>query len=86
MVAPGPGNYDIGFHVTAVPAVVVSADNTFGAGKLSEDLITRTAWLDATLTQGKSPQQILDGYGGYIAAGFRFATAAEVQALWDASE
>jgi HYR domain-containing protein len=79
----GPGNYDFAFRVTAIPAVVVSADNTFGAGKLSEDLITGMEWLDLTLTQGKSPQQILDGYGGYIAAGFRFATATEVQALWE---
>jgi len=79
----GPGNYDLAFHVTAVPAVVVSADNTFGAGKLSEDLITRMEWLDPTLTQGKSPQQILAGYGGYIAAGFRFASVAEVQTLWE---
>jgi hypothetical protein len=78
-----PGNYDIGFRVTAISAVITSSGSTFGPGRSSEDLITGMEWLDLTLTQGKSPQQILDGYGDYIAAGFRFATAAEVQALWE---
>ena len=78
-----PGYYDFGFRVTAVPAVITSTDNTFGAGKLSVDLITGLQWLDLPLTQGKSPEQILGGYGGYIGAGFRFATSAEVQTLWE---
>jgi len=79
----GPGYYDLGFRVTAVPAVITSPDNTFGTGRLSLDLVTGLEWLDLPLTQGRSPADILAGYGNYITAGFRFASAAEVQALWE---
>jgi hypothetical protein len=78
-----PGYYDVGFRVTAVPAVITSPDNSYGTGKLSVDLITGLEWLDLTLTVNESPAQIQAGEGGYLAAGFRLATPPEVQSLWE---
>jgi len=73
--------YDLAFRVTASAPVITSPTNTFGAGKLSLDLITGREWLDLPLTQNRSPREILNGYGGFIAGGLRFADGNEVREL-----
>lgn len=39
-------------------------------------------WLDITLTQGQSVNSLLNGFGGYIDSGFRYATSIEVTELF----
>lgn len=61
--------------------IVDSRDNSFGEGALSLDCNTGLEWLDLTLTQGRSVNDILNGFGGYIDAGFVVASTDQVEKL-----
>jgi beta-glucanase (GH16 family) len=50
-------------------------------GSTTLDTATGLEWLDLTLTQGVTAQDVLAGYGGYIADGWAFATVDEVCGL-----
>ena len=51
--------------------VVPPIDN----GYTTIDTTSGLEWLDLTLTQGVSAQDVLNGFGGYVDAGWTFATA-----------
>ena len=51
-------------------------------GNVTRDTSTGLDWLDVTQTQGVSVDQVNAGFGGFIAAGWRFATAAELCGLF----
>lgn len=73
------------FFFSAGPsnALLVSVDlNTPNDGLLTVDTNTNLSWLDLTATRGQSYDTIVSGYGGYFSLGFRYATTAEVSALW----
>jgi hypothetical protein len=54
-----------------------------GDGLITKDSLTGLEWLDLTATQGASFDQVTAGFGGYTTEkGFRFANAAEVDALF----
>lgn len=71
-------------------ATLINASySTPGDNLLTEDSATGLEWLNMGLTRGPlqtsdgvSVDQILAGYGGYIAAGFQFATLAQVARLF----
>jgi len=64
-------------------ATLVSTDLALpGDGLLTYDSATGLQWLDLTATLGKSVNEVLGGYGGYIDTGFRYATTAEVEQLY----
>ena len=50
-------------------------------GDTTFDPNTGLEWLDLSLTVGQSVSSVLGGFGGYVAAGFRVATVAEVRTL-----
>lgn len=52
-----------------------------GDGLLTHDTQTGLRWLDVTETQAVSVDDILADAGGWMSAGFRYATLAEVQTL-----
>jgi hypothetical protein len=55
---------------------------TTGDGLITKDSRTGLEWLDLTLTRGASYDAVAAGFGGYTTQnGFRFASAAEVNAL-----
>jgi hypothetical protein len=51
-------------------------------GLLTLDTSTGLQWLDLTLTRDLGVDQILAGEGGWVAAGFRYATFADIAALF----
>jgi CxxC motif-containing protein (DUF1111 family)/beta-glucanase (GH16 family)/predicted lipoprotein with Yx(FWY)xxD motif len=53
-------------------------------GDTTIDTTSDLEWLDLTLTQGISAQDVLAGHGGYIADGWTFATVEEVCTLFEA--
>lgn len=71
-------------------AALFNADySAAGDNLLTDDSGTGLSWLNMGLTRGAlqtsdgvSVDQILAGYGGYIAAGFQFATLAQVSQLF----
>ena len=50
-------------------------------GNVTTDTIANRDWLDLTATQGITAQDVLAGYGGYIAAGWTYATIDQVCGL-----
>ena len=70
-----------------VVAAVFSADDPrYGAGMLTVDTSTGLAWLDLPLTSGLSYQEVLAAtQPGGAFAGFRYASAQEVFAFFDAA-
>ena len=78
----GSSGFVIGVSLLANPPVT-SPDDTFGVGALTFDPNTDLEWLDLPLTQGRSVNNVLlDGFGGYAAAGFRVALNSEVAQLF----
>ena len=55
-------------------------------GDTTIDTASGLEWLDLTSTQGVSAQDVLAGYGGYIEAGWTFATVEQVCGLYGALE
>ena len=56
----------------------------FGAGSVTVDSSTNLAWLDLTLTEGKSFNEVFSQLGvGRMYSGYRFATPEEVYALFE---
>ena len=51
-------------------------------GDTTIDDDTGLEWLDLTFTAGQSFNSIIGGFGGFVADGYRFATAAEVLTLF----
>ena len=66
--------------------LVRADDPAFGAGtdgfNLTRDTATGLEWLDLTLTKGLSYNAVAGGAGGFIAAGFSFATESQVSTLF----
>jgi hypothetical protein len=56
-----------------------------GDGLVTFDSRTNLQWLDVPATQGVSQYDILDGSGGWIAEGFRYATFEEYKGLLSSS-
>lgn len=54
-----------------------------GDGLVTRDTDTGLEWLDATLTLDLSTNQVLAGAGGWIGAGWRYATLGETCALFE---
>jgi hypothetical protein len=55
-------------------------------GLLTRDTSTGLDWLDITETSGRSYEEVRDGFGGYTTQqGFRFATTADVSALFSSA-
>jgi hypothetical protein len=71
------------FLAQSAQAALLAGDlTTSGDGLITKDSLTGLEWLDLTLTQGISFDAVAAGFGGYTTEkGFRFANAAEVNAL-----
>ena len=52
-------------------------------GDMTLDSRTRLEWLDVTLTQGLTYDQVSAGAGGYVGSGWRYATSGELMALFN---
>ena len=64
-------------------ATLVNVDlNNPGDARITRDTETNLGWLDVPLTDGMSYEEIMDGAGGWIPGGWRYATTAEVCALF----
>ena len=71
--------------VLAAPAgaVLISQDlSAPGDGLITFDTDTNLQWLDVTATLNLSYDDLIAGAGGFIAAGFGFATNTQVETLW----
>ena len=67
---------------TGQPAIRIEAANTLiDNGSTTLDSASGLEWLDLTLTQGVSAQEVLAGFGGYMDAGWTFATVDQVCGL-----
>ena len=66
--------------VRAVPLVAQDLYAS-GDGLVSRDAARGIDWLDLTLTQGQSIDDVLQGAGGWISQGWRLATNSEVCGL-----
>ena len=55
---------------------------TSGDKLITRDTGTGLDWLDLTATQGRSVNEVLADFGGFVSAGFRYATPVEVEALF----
>ena len=66
----------------ALADLVVVDRIALGDGQITRDTDTGLDWLDVTLTVNLSYNDVVAGVGGFSAAGFRHATAAEVCALF----
>jgi len=53
-----------------------------GDGLVTRDTATALDWLDLTLTTNLSVNAVLGGAGGWLPAGWRYATDPEVLSLW----
>ena len=62
---------------TTPPVASTLIDN----GDTTLDTASGLEWLDLTLTQGVSAQDVLNGFGGYVDAGWSFATVEQVCGL-----
>lgn len=68
---------------TPAGAVLIAQDlSAPGDELLTLDSDTNLQWLDLTETAGLSYDDIIGGAGGYLAAGFSFATTTQVATLW----
>jgi hypothetical protein len=72
------------FLAQSAQAALLAGDlATSGDGLITKDSLTGLEWLDLTATQGASFDQVTAGLGGYTTEkGFRYANAAEVNALF----
>ena len=68
----------LGFLASASPALSTAFVDQ---GSSTLDTNTGLEWLDVTLTDDKSVDDFLSGYGGYLAAGYHVATWSEVDML-----
>jgi len=72
--------------VSVVGGVVSTASpsraNLINAGSFVTDTISRLNWLDLPATEGQTYDAVIGGYGGYLAAGWRYATSNEVSELF----
>lgn len=67
----------------AAEAALVSVDyRAAGDSLLTLDTVTGLRWLDVDATLGKSAHDLFDGAGGWVAAGFRYATDLDVRTLF----
>ena len=64
--------------ITTAPANATLMDQ----GGTTLDTATNLQWLDLTATLGQSYNSVIGGFGGFIAAGYRHATTAEVTQLF----
>src|SRR5262245_27771125 len=64
-------------------AELQSRDSEYGPGTITRDTVGGLDWLDVTLTKNRSVDDITAqlGLGGEF-EGFRYATTAEIAALW----
>lgn len=54
-----------------------------GDALITLDTISGLGWLDLTATENESYNSVIGGFGGFTTTeGFRYATAAEIAALW----
>jgi hypothetical protein len=70
------------FAATAFVLSLTAHASLIDNGNTTIDTTTGREWLDLTLTQGQSYFDIALGYGDYVSAGYRLATASEVCGLW----
>ena len=70
--------------VVAVTAITFTSAHAalINQGSTTRDTDTNLEWLDLTETAGLSYNDVIGGSGGHIAAGFRYATTAEVGVLF----
>jgi hypothetical protein len=70
--------------VSPASAALIEVDLfTQGDKLLTLDTSTGLEWLDLTATEDESYNSIIGGFGGFITSeGFRYATEAEIAALW----
>jgi hypothetical protein len=64
--------------LTATTAKAVLIDN----GSTTLDTVTGLEWLDVTATIGQSYNDIIGGFGGYIASGYRYANITDMCSLF----
>jgi len=64
--------------LTATTAKAVLIDN----GSTTLDTVTGLEWLDVTATTGQSYNDVIGGFGGYIASGYRYANVTEMCGLF----
>jgi hypothetical protein len=64
-------------------ATLISAnDAVYGSGSLTQDTVTGLEWLDLTISQGFSYNNVINGTGNsFLANGFVVATMTQVEAL-----
>ena len=69
-------------------ATLISAnDAVYGAGSLTQDTVTGLEWLDLTISQGFSYNNVINGVGNsFLANGFVVATLTQVEALLTAAD
>lgn len=67
--------------VVLLSPVAAHAD-LIDAGATTQDTVTGLEWLDLSATADQSYNSVIGGFGGYIADGYRYATSAEVVALF----
>ena len=68
-------------------ATLISAnDAVYGAGSLTQDTVTGLEWLDLTISQGFSYNNVINGVGNsFLANGFVVATLTQVEAFLTAA-
>tara|TARA_R110002095_G_scaffold118186_1_gene103023 strand:+ start:283 stop:963 length:681 start_codon:yes stop_codon:yes gene_type:complete len=68
---------------TSTHAALISASSAFGTDTVTRDSGTGLDWLDLTLTQAQSFNDVTDQFDpGELYAGFRHATLAEIETFW----
>lgn len=69
-------------------ATLTSADDSmFGVGAVTIDSSTNLAWLDLSITEGESFNEVSNQFGvGGIYSGYRYASPDEVYALFEAAQ
>ena len=64
-------------------SISMSANATIvDLGNTTLDTQTNLEWLDLTATIGKSYNEVIGGFGNYIADGYRYANTTEVTTLF----
>lgn len=84
------GGFVVAAGLMATPsgasASLVSVDLfAVGDGLLTHDTVSDLVWLDLDQTRGLSFVQVTSDVGGWMTAGLRFASLAEVSGLWTAA-
>jgi hypothetical protein len=74
-----------GMFFNAEAALVEMDLATSGDAFITLDTDTNLEWLDLTLTTGHSFDSVIDGYGGFIDLGFRYATRNDIVSLYNSA-